>query len=251
VFLRSRSTRDLIGGERNHERVAITTGLPDYRAPLPLADFIAASDLLEHSPTCSEAYLYHGTNCFRRWEITRSGAILPGRSGYSFYCGNEDDAFNHARSACLRDIRGGAANSLIGEPVVLKVAFTPRTWIQVDFIQETQPGTAAGRRGLCAAVLGPVPLTNIVEVLHCSHGRRGSGDARSVRTFADQSFQSGIRRLRRKSDQWRLDAWLRGKLSTVLERAGRWLGIRRPPEITTYDVLYRLSQLETRLRLRS
>ena len=80
-------------------------------------------------------FLYHGTNCYRRWEITRTGYFQPGRNEYSFFCTNAADAYTYARAACMRDIGPDAFNSLICEPIVLKVKFTARTWLQVDFIQ--------------------------------------------------------------------------------------------------------------------
>ena len=39
----------------------------------------------------------------------------------------------------MRDMEPGNINSLICEPVVLKVKFTERLWLQTDFVQPTNP----------------------------------------------------------------------------------------------------------------
>lgn len=197
-----------------------------------------------------EVFLYHGTNCFRRWEINREGKLQPGRSGYSFFCSNAEDAFNYARNACLRDIRAGASNSLTCEPVVLKVSFNERTWIQVDFIQEIANHNASRQAGFSVAVLGPVSSANITQVKHCSHGRRREAEAESVRTFADGKLLAGIKNLKRKTSSWRLDAWL---LKTCQQAAGKvstFLTGKQMPELSLLDELTRLSQLEYRLHLK-
>lgn len=206
---------------------------------------------LEHDASRTEAYLYHGTNCFRRWEIHRSGSILPGRNGYSFFCSSEDDAYNYARHACLRDIRGGPSNSLICEPIVLKVRFSERTWIQVDFVQELQSTGVDARPGLTLAVLGPIPLSNIVEVMHCVHGRPDAPIGERVRTFEDGTFLEGIRRLRKKTSCFRLEVWLHQKLKGLANHLDLWLNRwRRPTDVSADDELNRLGQIELRLRLR-
>lgn len=241
-----------------------TNRLPEYQAPPPLEEMIARVRQLEHDQSCTEAYLYHGTNCYRRWEMNRSGAVLPGRSGYSFFSSNEDDALNFARNACLRDIRAGASNSLTCEPVVLKVRFNARTWIQVDFVYEASKRGAMGAGSLncedeghgttsplLAAVLGPIPFSNIVAVLHCSHGRRNEQDGQPVRTFSDGTLMEGIRRLRRKTSHWRLDSWLLKHLQQYCHRLNVLLHGKSATEVTTADELNRLSQVEPRLRLRS
>src|SRR5271163_320004 len=88
---------------------------PHHEPPAPLTDFGAGQSGLDYDPAANEIFLYHGTNCYRRWEIKRTGAIEPGRSHYSFFCTRPGDAFRYARAACLRDVAPGAANSLTCE----------------------------------------------------------------------------------------------------------------------------------------
>ena len=90
--------------------------------------------------TTGDIFLYHGTNCYRRWEIKRCGMIEPGRSHYSFFCTKASTALTYARAACMRDMANHNINSLICEPVVLKVRFNKRSWLQVDFCQPANPG---------------------------------------------------------------------------------------------------------------
>src|SRR4029453_13951739 len=111
-------------------------------------------------------------------------------------------AYAYARAACLRDIGPGAANSLTSEAVVIKVRFTVRTWMQADFAQDMPAGPSEERAELSVAVLGPIPSSQIVEVLHCSHeGRLASNTPLTppVRSFADGSLREGIGRLRLKT----------------------------------------------------
>ena len=216
-----------------------------------MTEMVARPGLVEHDSSGTEIFLYHGTNCYRRWEINRAGNLLPGRNGYSFFCNSEEAALNYARNACLRDIRTGAYNSLTCEPVVLKVRFNARLWLQVDFVQEQRPAAASRPAQLTIALLGPIPFAYIEAVLHCSHGRRNSHDSEPVRSFADGKLMAGIRRLREKTGKWRLDAWLLKHLQAGRERLGTILRKHPSTEVTPENELVRLAQVEPRLRMRS
>ena len=193
-----------------------------------------------------EIYLYHGTNCYRRWEINRTGAIEPGRSNYSFFCTRANDAYRYARAASMRDMAPGAINSLICEPVVLKLRFNARTWMQVDFIQDIGSPDDEESYGLSIAALGPVPFANIVDILHCSHGRRLGCGAESVRTFEDGTLMEGIRHLRDKLCKRRADAWILRKLGVFTQQVGVKLSGGEVPELTFEDNLRRLRQSQVR-----
>ncbi len=178
--------------------------------PPPLQQFATEWSGLDYDQELNEIFLYHGTNCYRRWEINRTGFIEPGRNQYSFFCTSAQDAYTYARAACMRDIGPNSFNSLICEPVVLRVRFNARTWLQVDFLKLTS-GEEATSPCFTAAVLGPVTCTSIVDVLHCTHGRR-LGSAETVRTFEDGTFIESIRHLKDKLGKNRLDSWLLKKL---------------------------------------
>lgn len=111
-----------------------------FQPPLDLAQFVAEQDELDYENESGDVFLYHGTNCYRRWEIKRCGVIEPGRSNYSFFCTKPSTALTYGRASCLRDMANSSVNSLISEPVVLKVRFNKRTWFQVDFWQAVNPG---------------------------------------------------------------------------------------------------------------
>lgn len=185
--------------------------------------------------------LYHGTNCYRRWEINRAGAVEPGRNEYSFFCTKASDAYTYARAACLRDIQPGHINSLTCEPVVLKVRFNARTWMQVDFIQELNPGDG-DPLSLSVAVLGPVSITSLVDILHCTHGTRRLGAGESVRSFEDGSLIAGIHQLKEKLTERRPDAWILKKLGIFTQRVGVRLAGGEVPDLTETDFLRRLKQ---------
>lgn len=200
---------------------------------------------LDYDPDHEEIYLYHGTNCYRRWEINRSGAIEPGRSNYSFFCSRASDAYRHARAASMRDMSPGTINSLICEPVVLKVRFNTRTWLQVDFVKEIGfvEEDESTSNGLSLAVLGPVPFASIVDILHCSHGRRLGHVSESIRTFDDGTFLENIRHLREKLCKKRADAWVLKKLGVFTQQVGTKLKGGEMPELTLEDNLRRLRQV--------
>lgn len=144
----------------------------------------------------------------------------------------------------MRDIGPHSFNSLICEPVVLKVRFNARTWLQVDFVKlhSGEDGTASG---LECAVLGPVTCTSIVDVLHCTHGRRlGGGDRQ--RTFEDGTFMSSIRHLRDKLTKNRVDSWIMKKLGFMKQTVEVRLTGGEMPELTSDDQLRKLRQSSTR-----
>lgn len=223
---------------------------PDHQVPPPLPQFAQERAGLDYDPDQEEIYLYHGTNCYRRWEINRSGAIEPGRSNYSFFCTRPADAYRYARAASMRDMSPGAVNSLICEPVVLKVRFNTRTWAQVDFIQEIgfveEEENAALSVGLSIAVLGPVQFASIVDILHCSHGRRLGCASESIRTFDDGTLMQGIRHLREKLCKKRADAWVLKRLGVFTQTVGTKLKGGEVPELTFEDNLRRLRQSQVR-----
>jgi hypothetical protein len=148
----------------------------------------------------------------------------------------------------MRDMSPGAVNSLICEPVVLKVRFNVRTWMQVDFIQEIGIVEDEDREsaGLSMAVLGPVPFAAIVDILHCSHGRRLGCASESVRTFEDGTLLEGIRHLREKLCKKRADAWVLKKLGILTQQVGTKLLGGEMPELTLEDNLRRLRQSQVR-----
>jgi len=147
----------------------------------------------------------------------------------------------------MRDIGRGPANSLICEPVVLKVRFNARTWLQVDFVQNLNPGDEDPPQGLCVAVLGPVLFSNIVDVLHCTHGRRLGQVTEPVRTFDDDGkFLASIRTLRDKLMQKRPDAWLLRHMGQLTRTVGCRLSGGEVPEVTLDDEIRRLRQAQVR-----
>lgn len=138
----------------------------------------------------------------------------------------------------------GQVNSLICEPVVLKVKFNERTWMQVDFIQD--PSTADEPLGLSMAVLGPVVFANIVDILHCTHGRRLGCASESIRTFDDGTLLAGIRHLRSALSRRRPDAWLLKKLGIFTQSVTVKMAGGEVPELTSEDNLRRLRQSHAR-----
>lgn len=198
----------------------------------------------DHDPAGSTIFLYHGTNCYRRWEINRAANITPGRSGYSFFSLSAQDAFCYARAASLRDTGSGAGNSLVGEPVVLKVGFNERLWMQADFVQASTGGSS-DEPEVTIAVLGPVPSSAIAAVSHCHHVRAEGLTGR--RSFADGSLRSGTVRLRRKTARFRLDAFLLRGFCQLFRSGMLWLSGKRTPTLTVGDELRRLARVQARL----
>ena len=144
----------------------------------------------------------------------------------------------------MRDIGPHSFNSLISEPVVLKVKFNSRTWLQVDFLKLSKAEDTTAQV-FEAAVLGPISCTNVVDVLHCTHGRR-LGGAESKRTFEDGTFLSSIRHLKEKLGANRMDSWLLKKLGFVRQTVEVRLSGGEVPELTSDDHLRKLRQSQVR-----
>jgi hypothetical protein len=217
-----------------------------------LAEFVAKQSGLEYNSSAQEIYLYHGTNCYRRWEIKRTGFIEPGRGNHSYFCTRKADAYMHARAACLKDASLGAVNSLTCEPVVLKVKFNARTWLQVDFVkdmvvQDKEAAAIGARRGFSLAVLGPIAAKAIVDILYCTHGRRLGLSPESMRTFADGTFLAGIYQLRDKLMKKRADMWMLSRLGNFSQSMGTSLAGGAVPELSSKDNLRRLRQVQVRV----
>jgi hypothetical protein len=206
-----------------------------------LTEFAAERSWLHFDNQKNEVFLYHGTNCYRRWEIKRTGAVEPGRSQYSFFSDRPEDAFRYARSACLRDISPGAVNSLTCEPVVLKLKFNSRTWLQVDFVQ-TEFGNDELPH-LTMAVLGPIAASAVIDVLHCTHGRRLGFGAESIRSFQDGTLLLNIRQLRTNSTKKRVDIWVLHRLGNLTRAVNVSISGGQMPEQTFEDGLRRLKQV--------
>lgn len=211
--------------------------LPDHEVPPPLANFAASQPGVEYNASANEIYLYHGTNCYRRWEINRSGFVEPGRSNYSFYSTRQQDAYAYARMACMRDVSPTSFNSLSCEPVVLRLKFNERTWLQVDFINN-EPDS----NGMVMAVLGPIHISNVVEVLHCNHATKRLNQGLSIRTFEGGDFAESIQRLRENLQKKRLDMWVLRKLGFVADKVGVTLKGGEVPTLTHNDQLRKLRQ---------
>ncbi len=220
--------------------------VPDHQVPPPLSQFAAECSGLEYDQETDEVFLYHGTNCYRRWEITRTGYFEPGRTEYSFFCTNAADAYTYARAACMRDLGPDSFNSLICEPVVLKVKFTSRTWLQVDFIQVLSVSAEHDSPTYSVAVLGPVPSSFIWDIFHCTHGRRLRDGNYSTKTFEDGTFADNIRHLKETLAKNRPDAWLLKKLGLMRQKMEVKLSGGEVPEVTFDDQLKKLKKSQAR-----
>lgn len=142
----------------------------------------------------------------------------------------------------MRDVDPGSVNSLICEPVVLKVKFTERTWLQVDFVSPTNPNENTEIDCLSVAVLGPIPTANIIEVMHCTHGNRLGASSESIKTFADGKFLDGIQKLKEKLAKKRIDGWLLKKMGFLKQKVSVKLSGGEVPELTSDDHLRKLRQ---------
>lgn len=140
----------------------------------------------------------------------------------------------------------GNINSLICEPVVLKVKFTERLWLQTDFVQPTNPNEETDIDYLSVAVLGPVPTANIVEVMHCTHGRRLGCGTESIKTFADGKFLDNIQKLKETLTKKRLDGWLLKKIGLMKQSVSTKLAGGEVPELTSDDHLRKLRKNQLR-----
>ncbi len=216
-----------------------------FQTPLDLAQFVAEQDNIDVEAESGDVFLYHGTNCYRRWEIKRGGLLEPGRSNYSFFCSKENIALRYARAASLRDMASYSANSLICEPVVLKVRFNKRTWLQVDFWQADNPGNNDEKDNLSLAILGPISADLITDVLHCNHGRRlSSGIAGSL---ANEAILENLQHLREKLSQRRADSWLLKQLGSFSQELTVRLAGGDVPQLTFADTLRKLRQLSVQI----
>lgn len=208
-----------------------------------MAQFTAEQENLDCNSD-GDVFLYHGTNCYRRWEINRGGMIEPGRSHYSFFCTKPRTALTYARAACSRDMSAYAINSLICEPVVLKVRFNKRIWLQVDFWQPVNPGNADAKDNLSLAVLGPISTDYIEDVLYCSHGRRlKTGGMTSLES---QALLASIQQLREKLMKGRADIWMIRKMGSFSQNVSAQLSGGTVPDLTFIDNLKRLRQVSCR-----
>lgn len=233
-----------------HREDKILESYYDHQVPPALPQFAAEFSGLDYNREQKELYLYHGTNCYRRFEITRSGFIEPGRNHYSFFCTNPGEAYTYARAAAMRDMDPNSMNSLICEPVVLKVKFTERTWVQVDFVKPTNPNEVKESDSemdcLSMAVLGPISSDNIIEVLHCTHGRRMEYGSFGIKTFADGTVLEGIQQLKETLAKKRLDAWMMKKIGLMKQTVSTKLSGGEVPELTSDDHLRKLRKNQLR-----
>ncbi len=125
----------------------------------------------------------------------------------------------------------------------MKVKFNARTWVQVDFIQPVpQMDDTVKEERLTLAVLGPVASSNIIDVLHCTHGRRLGVSIESIKTFADGSFLESIRHLKEKLQQKRVDAWVLKKLGLMEQEIMLALGGSNVRDLTADDHIRKLKQ---------
>lgn len=213
--------------------------------PPPLTQFIAEHPDLDYDQSQNEIFLYHGTNCYRRWEINHTGAIETGQGNYSFFSARPHEAYQYARKAALRDMNLKAINSLTSEAVVLKVRFNARSWLQVDSVREPNVLDADGKiMGFTIAVLGPISFSNIVDVLYCTHNRRLTSTTESVRSFENGTLIRGIRHLRFKLMERRPDAWLLKQLGRLTRKVEVELAGGEVPDLTLQDDLRRLKQFQ-------
>ena len=188
-----------------------------------------------------DIFLYHGTNCYRRWEIKRSGIIEPGRNNYSFFSTKASTALKYARAASMRDTARYNSNSLICEPVVLKVRFNKRLWLQVDFWQSDSLNNIDDKGNLLLAVLGPISADLITDIMYCNHGRRLKAGRGSQLT--NEALFKNLQRLRQKLNKRRADTWILKRLSVLSQNITVQLTGGKVPELTFADNLRRLRQV--------
>ncbi len=210
-----------------------------------MAQFVADQEGVDVDYESGDVFLYHGTNCYRRWEIKRCGVLEPGRSNYSFFCSKASIALRYARAACLRDMAKHSANSLICEPVVLKVRFNKRTWLQVDFWQSDNPGNAEEKGNLSLAILGPISADLIANVIHCNHGRRLN--PATTGELTNEALFKSLQRLREKLIKRRADVWILKHLGGLSQNLTVQLAGGDVPELTFADNLRRLRQVSSQV----
>lgn len=199
----------------------------DFRLSNDLPEFLRHFPFVEHNWDGSEIYLYHGTNCYRRFEIRTSGEISLGRGGLLFLCTNADRAYDFARVSSVRDQAFGYRNNLSHEPVLLKVKFDWRNWKDIDFVFNLNPDEPMGC-DLSIAINEPVDADRIVQVLHCEHSLDFLHEHRNP---ADEELKQGIKVLRGKTT---------GNPEIWAARGLERLNKGGSPELSTDDELRRL-----------
>ncbi len=203
----------------------------DFRMSNDLPEFLRHFPFVEHNWDGSEIYLYHGTNCYRRFEIRTAGQIELGRSGLIFLCTNADRAYDFARVASLRDQSFGYRNNLSHEPVLLKIKFDRRHLEDIDFVFNLNPDEPMGC-DLSIAVNEPITADRIVQIMHCDHSLDFLHDDRASRAALDDEIRQGIKVLRGKATGKKAETWA----ARGLERINH----RNSPELSMDDELRRL-----------
>jgi len=132
----------------------------------------------------------------------------------------------------------------VSEPVVIKVRFDARTWIQADFVRFEEPIDGGDRTVVCVAVVGPVNLKCIEAVLYCSHGNRYHRQCQPVRTFADAKLIAGIKKMRNDASRFRADAWALSQMCLIRQDLHNRLAAGGALEVTAADELRRLNALK-------
>lgn len=199
----------------------------DFKMSNDLPEFLRHFPFVEHNWDGSEIYFYHGTNCYRRFEIRSAGEISLGRAGLLFLCTDADRAYDYGRVASLRDQQFGYRNNLSHEPVLLKVKFDWRHCPDIDFVFNLNPDEPMAC-DLSIAVNRPIDAERIVQVLHCEHSLEFLHEHRNS---ADDELKQGIRVLRGKSIQ-NPEVWAARGIES-LNRASS-------PELSLDDELRRL-----------
>ena len=203
----------------------------NFKISNDLPEFLRHFPSVEHNWDGSEIYLYHGTNCYRRFEIRTSGEISLGRAGLLFFCTNADRAYDFASVASLRDQGFGYRNSLSHEPILLKVKFDWRHWADIDFVFNLHPNEPMAC-DLSIAVNKPITAQRIVQVLHCDHSLEFLHDDRALRSAQEDELKQGIRVLRGKATDRKAEIWA----ARGLERLNQGYSL----ELSTDDKLRRL-----------
>jgi hypothetical protein len=170
--------------------------LPDNLPPSSLASFVNEEPGIEKNYDASEIYLYHGTTCLNRFEIHLDGQIKPGRSGLIFLCTRAKDAHAYAHVASLRDKKPPIQNSLVQEPVIIKIKVDRALWQTVDYIQKINQVSPGFTPAYTVAFAEPIKIESIFDILYCNHACQLIAAEQGVRSFDDGKLLAGIRRLR-------------------------------------------------------
>lgn len=203
----------------------------DFRISNDLPEFLRHFPFVEHNWDGSEIYLYHGTNCYRRFEIRTACEIAVGRAGLLFMCTNADRAYDYARVSSLRDQAFGYRNNLSHEPVLLKVKFDWQNWTDIDFVFNLQPNEPMAC-DLSIAINEPIAADRIVQVLHCEHSLEFLHDDKTEKAAYDDELRQGIKVLRGKATDKKAETWA----ARGLERLNQGYS----PELSMDDELRRL-----------